>query len=60
MLRTINKALDEIKKLDKDTAVTAYTIRAWAKEGRIRSISAGTRVLIDVESLIEYINNFGK
>ena len=60
MLRTVNKALDEIKKIDKDTAVTAYTIRSWAKEKKIRSISAGTRVLIDVESLIEYINNFGK
>ena len=60
MLRTINKALDEIKKIDKDTAVTAYTIRSWAKEGKIRSISAGTRTLIDVESLIEFINNYGK
>lgn len=60
MLRTINKALDEVKKIDNETAVTAYTIRSWAKEGKIRSISAGTRVLIDVESLMDYINNFGK
>ena len=60
MLRTINKALDEVKKVDKETAVTAYTIRSWAKDGKIRSISAGTRVLIDVESLFDYINNSGR
>lgn len=60
MLRTINKALDEVRKVDKETAVTAYTIRSWAKDGKIRSISAGTRVLIDVESLFDYINNSGR
>ena len=37
MLRTINKALDEGKKIDNETAVTAYTIRSWAKEGKIFS-----------------------
>jgi len=41
MLRSIQKAFEEIKKQDQDTAVTVYTIRKWCKEGQIKCIKTG-------------------
>ena len=44
-----------IKKDDPETAVTLYTIRHWCKEGKIRYLTVGNKILIDVESLMDYI-----
>lgn len=56
MLRSIKQSLDIIKEQDKDTAITMHCIRLWVKENKIRSLRSGKKVLIDVESLLEYIN----
>ncbi len=55
MLRSIQKAYEIIKQDDPDTAVTLYTIRTWCKEGKVKSLNAGTKVLVDMESLLDYI-----
>ena len=57
MLRSIKQALDIIKTQDKDTAITMHCIRTWATENKIRSLRSGKKILIDVESLLDYINN---
>ena len=57
MLRSIKQALDIIKTQDKDTAITMHCIRSWVKENKIRSLRSGKKILIDVESLLDYINN---
>lgn len=56
MLRSVQKALDIIKTEDPETAVTLHTIRLWCKEGKVRYIYAGTKILVDVESLKQFIN----
>lgn len=56
MLRSIKKAFEIIREKDAETAVTAHTIRMWCKEGKVRSLTAGTKVLVDIESLLNYIN----
>ena len=56
MLRSIKKAFDEIKKLDNDTSITMHTIRIWCKEGKIKHLNAGTKILIDMDSLLDYIS----
>lgn len=56
MLRSIKKAFDEIKKLDNDTSITMHTIRTWCKEGKIKHLNAGNKVLIDMDSLLDYIS----
>ncbi len=56
MLRSIKKAHDIILQDDAETAVTVHTIRTWCKEGKIKCLTAGNKVLVDVQSLLDYIN----
>lgn len=55
MLRSIKKAYENIIKDDPDTAITVHTIRTWCKEGKIKHVMAGTKVLVDMDSLLKYI-----
>lgn len=55
MLRSIKKAYDFILQNDPDTAITD-TIRVWCKEGKIKCLTAGNKVLVDIDSLFKYIS----
>ena len=55
MLRSIKKAVDFIQAEDPNTAIRVHTIRTWCKEGKIKFLAVGTKILIDMESLLEYI-----
>lgn len=57
-IRTINKAFDEIKQQDPETALSLYLIRQMVKQGLVPSIKAGNKRLVDVDVLQEYINKF--
>lgn len=57
MLRSIKKAHDMIRQDDPETAITVHTIRQWCKEGKVKSLNAGNKVLVDIESLMNYISN---
>lgn len=56
MLRSIKKALDDVKASDPETAVTIYSIRKWCKEGKIKCIMTGKKILVDMQSLHNYLN----
>ena len=56
MLRSIRKAYDIIKSQDAETDITMYTIRLWCKAGKIKYLTAGTKILIDMESLMDFIS----
>lgn len=55
MLRSIQKAVDFIREEDPDTAIRVHTLRAWCKEGKIKHLTVGCKILIDMDSLLEYI-----
>ena len=55
MLRSIEKAYDIVRQQDAETAVTVHTIRMWCKEGKIKCLTAGNKVLVDIDSLMNYI-----
>ena len=57
MLRSIKKAQEMIRKEDPETAVTVHTIRMWCKNGKITCLNAGTKLLVDVQSLMDYISD---
>ena len=57
MLRSIKKAFDIIKDEDPDTCITVHTLRVWCKENKIKNLKAGTKILVDIESLKNYISN---
>ena len=56
MLRSIKKAHEMLLQEDPETAVTVHTIRQWCKEGKIKHLQAGNKILIDVECLKKYIS----
>lgn len=55
-LRTINQCLNYIKELDKDSAVTLFFIRTICSKNVIRTTTAGNKILVDLDSLIDYLN----
>lgn len=57
MLRSIKKAFDIIKEEDPETCITVHTLRVWCKENKIKNLKAGTKILVDIESLQNYISN---
>ena len=56
MLRSIKKSYELIKAEDKDTSVTVHTIKTWCREGKIKYITVGNRILIDFDSLKNFIS----
>ena len=55
MLRIIKKAVDYIHTDDPCSAIKVHTIRTWCKEGKIKFLTVGNKILIDMDSLLEYI-----
>ena len=59
-IRTIDKAYDELKKRDPETAISRYLVRQIVKQGKIPCIQAGNRKLIDVDVLADYVETVSK
>lgn len=55
MVRSIKQAVEYIRKTDPDSAIKVHTIRSWCKEGKVRYLTVGTKILVDLDSLLEYI-----
>lgn len=55
MLRSIKKACDLIHAEDPESAIKVHTLRNWCKEGKIKFLTVGNKILIDMDSLFEYI-----
>ena len=56
-MRTIPEALAEIRALDERSAVTPYCIRTLCKSGRVRCIYSGRKILVDLDSLLGFLND---
>ena len=54
-MRTINQALLEIKALDPNSAITYNYISTLCKENKIHNINIGTKKLLDLNSLLNYL-----
>lgn len=57
-IRSISDAHKLLKKEDSNTAVTEYFIRKLLIEGTVPSFKSGTKYLLDVDVLKEYL--YGK
>ena len=55
-MRTINECVKEIKKLDSESAITEWFIRSLVKDDEIKYFMAGTKVLVNFDSLLSYLN----
>ena len=50
-IRTIKGAVDEIKKVDPETAITEYRIRLLVNENIIPFVLAGNRKLVNMDDV---------
>ena len=55
-MRTLAKAIEEIKAEDPNTALTQNQLRVLVKSGAIPSVHAGRHTLINLDLLIAYIH----
>ena len=51
MIRTINGAVNELRKEDPDTPVNTDMIRRWIASGKLKYSKSGNRYLIDMDVL---------
>lgn len=56
-MRLLKEAAADIKKLDPQSAITPYFIRQLALKGKIKSVMAGRKRLINLDSLLDYLAN---
>lgn len=54
-IRTIDKAYDELKAKDPETAISRYLVRQMVKQGMVPSLPSGNKRLVDVDVLEEKI-----
>ena len=54
-MRTINQAIEEIKEMDSNSAITYNFINTLIKNNVIRYINIGNKRLIDLNSFLDYL-----
>ncbi len=54
-MRTINEVFDEIQSLDCHTAITKNFIRTLIVSGKVPSVKAGRKYLVNIETLLSYL-----
>lgn len=66
-MRTAKGMMDELKAIDPNTCVTLYYLRRLVKSGKIPVVRAGAKILVDVNTVLEYLergdgaeDDFGK
>ena len=50
-IRTMPKAVKELREADPNTVVTYTRLRRWVKEGKIRSFDGGKSPLVDLDDV---------
>lgn len=53
--RTINQCFSSIYNEDSNTAITKFFIRKLCEEDRIKNLRAGNKILVDWNSLLEFL-----
>ncbi len=54
--RTIKDSYAEIKQADPDTVISEYFIRQLCKSGEIAYRQSGSKIFVNLDSLIGYLN----
>ena len=54
--RTIRQCYEEIKRYDKDSAVSEWLIRSLCKKNIIEYRTSGNKSLVNFDSLLNYLN----
>lgn len=57
LMRTIEQVYEYIKANDPDTALTENAIRRLVTTGKIETVKAGTKYLINMDMFFDYLSN---
>ena len=55
MIRTINGAVNELRKEDPYTPINTDMLRRWIASGKLKHTKSGNRFLIDMDVLKEFL-----
>lgn len=56
-IRTIAGAVEDLRREDPFTPVTAYALRKWIKSGELTATKNGNRYLINMSVLYDFLGN---
>lgn len=56
-IRTVKEAMLELRALDPSTAMTSYHIRRLCLEGILPTVKTGKKILLNLDTLLEYLQN---
>lgn len=55
-MRSIPKAVEEIRAKDPETCISMCVLRRWVKEGKVPSRKTGKNYLVNVDALETYMS----
>lgn len=55
-MRTVSESVAAIQAMDEQSAVTANCIRSLCKEGKVHCVFTGKKILVDLDSLLDYLS----
>lgn len=53
--RTINATVKELKEIDPNTCISTYFIRCLCNSKKVLSLTAGNKVLVNFDDLLNYL-----
>lgn len=53
--RTINATIKELKEIDPNTCISTYFIRCLCNSKKVLSLTAGNKVLVNFDDLLNYL-----
>ncbi len=59
-MRTLPKAFEELKAIDPQTDVTPYMLRQLVLQGKIPSVKAGRKFLLNLDVLFDFLGCKGE
>ena len=53
--RTVNATIKELKEIDPNTCISTYFIRCLCNSKKVLSLTAGNKVLVNFDDLLNYL-----
>ena len=54
-MRSLPKAVDELRERDPETCISLCVLRRWVKEGKVKSVKTGKNFLVNMDNLEAYM-----
>lgn len=54
-MRSIPKAVEEIRVKDPETCISVCVLRRWVKEGKVQSVKTGKNFIVNMDNLEAYM-----